>query len=362
MSARAGGRPRRSRTLWTMLWACSVTGFWAVGADAAPTGQERAEAAGSKLIGEPAPALVVRTIDGEAIDLSALYGKQAVYLKFWATWCGPCRAQMPHFERTYETAGPRLAVIGVDTGFNDSLPDVRAAIREHGLTMPTVIDDGRLAAAFNLRVTPQHIVIGRDGRIEYIGHLADERLDAALRAAQSPPVAHAADAPATPTPGPIEHRAAGDRLPDLAATLLDGSEFRTRDLGAPRPTVFVFLSPWCESYYAKAVPGRPARPALATSCREVREQIASIATRAKGIDWLGVASGLWSTADELREYETQYVPGIPLTMDESGEWFRAFDVMRVPTIVIADRAGRIVKRVEGFDAGIEAQLQRLLGE
>ena len=44
-----------------------------------------------------------------------LYGKQAVYLKFWATWCGPCRAQMPHFKHVYETAGADLAVIGVNS-------------------------------------------------------------------------------------------------------------------------------------------------------------------------------------------------------------------------------------------------------
>ena len=47
-------------------------------------------------------------------------------------------------------------------------------------------------------------------------------------------------------------------------------------------------------------------------------------------------------------------------MDESGDWFRAFDVMHVPTIVIADASGRIVKRVEGFDASLEAEMRRAL--
>ena len=92
----------------TVLCAAAAAVCWASDIAAAPTGQERAEAAGSGLLGAPAPALVVRTIDGHTIDLAELYSKQAVYLKFWATWCGPCRAQMPHFERTYETAGPGL--------------------------------------------------------------------------------------------------------------------------------------------------------------------------------------------------------------------------------------------------------------
>ena len=122
----------------------------------------------------------MKTIDGNAIDLGRLYGRQAVYLKFWATWCVPCRQQMPHFQHAFETAGPGMEVIAVNTGFNDSLDTVRTYRKRLGITMPIVIDDGSLAAAFGLRVTPQHIVIGRDGRILYVGHLADARLDAAL--------------------------------------------------------------------------------------------------------------------------------------------------------------------------------------
>ena len=92
---------------------------------AAPSGQDRAEAAGQGLVGSAAPRLVVRTIDGDTIDLGALYGKKAVYLKFWATWCVPCREQMPHFEHVYETAGPDLAVIAVNAGFDDSVEEIQ---------------------------------------------------------------------------------------------------------------------------------------------------------------------------------------------------------------------------------------------
>ena len=348
------------RTARTASCVGLAAALWAAALAAQPTGQERAEAAGRGLVGSPAPALVVRTIEGKSIDLGALYGKQAVYLKFWATWCGPCRAQMPHFEHAYETAGDGIAVIGVDTGFNDSLADVRAAIGELGLEMPTVIDDGRLAAAFNLRVTPQHVVIGRDGRIAYVGHLADEKLDAALRAAQS--TAGRADSGAgAGAPGVIVRYGLGDRLPDFVAPTLDGSRVRLRDASDGRPTVLVFMSPWCETYYATPRPSLslPGRPALATSCREVREQVTSLAHRGAGVRWLGVASGLWSTPEELREYETQHAQGIPLTMDESGEWFRAFDVTRVPTILIADASGKIVRRVEGFDEGLESEIARV---
>ena len=315
----------------------------------AQTGQERAETVGRDLVGELAPRLVVRTIDGDSIDLGALYDKQAVYLKFWATWCVPCRAQMGHFEEAYETAGPNLAVVGVNIGLNDSVESVRKAIAEDELTMPMVIDDGRLAAAFNLRVTPQHIVIGRGGRIEYVSHLADERLDRAVRDAQ---VTAVSDSSVGTTPESIRRYGVGDTLPDFATQTLAGERFRALDVG--RPTVLVFLSPWCEYYLAES------RPAVAAGCKQAREQVAELAGAERRIRWLGVSLGLWSTPDELREYEAEYQPGIPLTMDESGEWFRAFEVTHMPTIVIADAAGVIVKRMEGYDAGLGAEVERAI--
>src|SRR4051812_47217524 len=64
-------------------------------AAAADPGEQRAIAAGAHTIGRPGPAISLTTIDGDTIDLAALYGARPVYLKFWATWCVPCREQMP---------------------------------------------------------------------------------------------------------------------------------------------------------------------------------------------------------------------------------------------------------------------------
>ncbi len=323
------------------------------GAAASLTGQERAEAAGHELLGSPAPKLVLKTIDGDTIDLGALYGKKAVYLKFWATWCVPCRQQMPHFEHTYETAGPDLAVIAINTGFNDSLEQIRTYRQKLGITMPIVFDDGGTAAAFNLRVTPQHIVIGRDGRIAYVGHLADTRLDEALVTARTTTSTQSHSAHALPAKETAEIRV-GDRMPALSAKTLDGRVFHGREDHTERPTVLVFISPWCESYLATS------RPGLATSCREVREQVDTLAKSESDFRWLAVASGLWATKADLLDYQKQYKTAIPLTLDESGVWFRSFRVMNVPTLVIADAGGQIVRRVDGFDASLPAQLQSVL--
>lgn len=290
------------------------------------------------------PKLVLTTIDGKSVDLDQLYGKQAVYLKFWATWCVPCREQMPHFEHTYQTAGADLAVIAIDIGFGDSVEAIREYQRRIGITMPVVFDeDGHVGAAFNLRVTPQHVVIGRDGRILYVGHLADARLDASLRAART-----ASDgsvkAAASDEHSPIDrpHFAVGDVLPAQSVPLLGGTWFHLKAPTLHRPTILVFLSPWCESYLATT------RPAVSANCRRVREQVNSLAAHRR-VRWLGIASGLWAKSADLRIYVKDYMVAIPLALDASGALFREFRVNDVPTVVVADAAGQIVQRVEPSD-------------
>ncbi|HMK87200.1 MAG TPA: TlpA disulfide reductase family protein [Steroidobacteraceae bacterium] len=320
-----------------------------LGALGAPTsGEELASSAGRALIGTRAPGFQLKTIDGETIDLGRLYGKQAVYLKFWATWCVPCREQMPHFQHTFEAAGPDLAVIAINTGFNDSIDEIRAYRQKLGITMPIVMDDGTLAGAFGLRVTPQHIVIDRDGRIAYVGHLADARLDAALAAARSeagavadekPPARDAAHRAVAPG---ARHYRVGDELPKRAPPTIDGRAFTLRDAADPRPTVLVFLSPWCESYLATS------RPEASTSCRRMREQVSELEAKAK-VRWLGIASGLWATSADLREYRSKYGVKIPLTLDSSGALFRTFDVNQVPVVLLADASGRIVRKIDSAD-------------
>jgi thiol-disulfide isomerase/thioredoxin len=323
-------------------WSASATPVLAE-----PTGQERAQEAGRAILGTPAPRLTLKTIDGDVIDLGSLYGKKAVYIKFWATWCVPCRQQMPHFEHAYETAGPDLAVIAVNVGFNDSVEAILAYRKKLGITMPIVFDDGSLGAAFHLRVTPTHIVIGRDGRIQYVGHLADQELDAALVAARSPEraVAHAPDARGTHgaaiARGDPPAVGVGDPLPKESLRTLDGQRFELQHGAAQHQlTVLVFLSPWCESYLATT------RPEVSATCRSAREQFSALAADPR-LRWLGIASGLWANAEDLQQYRAKYKVTIPLTLDASGEVFRTFRVNDVPTILIADAGGRVVRRIEG---------------
>ena len=328
------------RTAKTICWFALLCGsFNVVPATAEVSGQQRAQAAGRAILGAPAPRQVLKTIDGDAIDLGSLYGKKAVYLKFWATWCVPCREQMPHFEHVYQTAGPDMAVIAIDVGFNDSVAAIQAYRKKLGITMPIVFDDGTLGAAFHLRVTPTHIVIGRDGRIRYVGHLADKELDAALIAARAAPAVGAAHpAPVANDSPPI---GVGDPLPKQSLRTVDGKRFELQQAAAgQRLTVLVFLSPWCESYLATT------RPEVSANCRSVRAQFSAL-DKDPRLRWLGIASGLWANSEDLRAYRSKNKIAIPLTLDASGEIFRAFRVNEVPTVLIADAGGRVVRRIEG---------------
>lgn len=317
-------------------------------------GPERAQKVGEGLVGSLAPKLVVRTIDGERIDLGSLYGRKAVYLKFWATWCKPCREQMPHFEHIYQSAGSDLAVIAVDVGLNDTLHDVQGLRSKLGLTMPIVFDDGRLGEAFHLRVTPQHVIIGKDGRIQYVGWLADQRLEDALKSARTASGSSLSPRGTTAAVN-ARHYDVGDRLPKMSARTLDGSAFDLQNSDAP--TVLVFLNPWCEhEYLAKQ------RPDLSERCRQVREQVDALSKQSRHVRWLGIASAIWTTQDDLVAYRDEYKPEIPLTLDETGTWFRSFQVMTAPTIVMVNRNGKIVRRTEGFDAALPEALRSTVGK
>ena len=135
----------------------------------------------------------------------------------------------------------------------------------------------------------------------------------------------------------------GDLLPARSVTTIDGKPFPFRTPTTPRPTVLVFISPWCESYLATT------RPAISASCRRTREQVNQLAQDPR-VRWIGIASGLWASEEDLRKYRDDYKVGIPLTLDESGALFRAFGVADVPTVLIADSRGKLVRRMVPDDA------------
>ena len=115
-------------------------------------------------VGQPAPALVVRQLDGHDLDLAALRGK-VVIVNFWASWCPPCRAEMPLLEAFYEKhAAEGVMVLGLSA--DD--PHERKAVSKamHGLTYPAaLLSDARSNGFGNPQALPITYIIGTDGVI-----------------------------------------------------------------------------------------------------------------------------------------------------------------------------------------------------
>ena len=122
--------------------------------------------------GKPTPPLGLTDTEGKAWKLAALQG-QVVMLNFWATWCEPCRAEMPSLEllaTRHERAG--LTVLAVN--YQETLPVIKRFLELQPILLPILLDrDGVAAAAWTPRVFPTTVLIDRAGvpRTQVLGEL-----------------------------------------------------------------------------------------------------------------------------------------------------------------------------------------------
>lgn len=112
------------------------------------------------------PPLALRDIDGKAHNL-ATYRGQVVLVNFWATWCEPCRDEMPSIQRLRQKlAGKPFMVLAVNVDEPESR--IRNFLEKMPLDFPVLVDNGKVATrAWKVRVLPASFIVGRDGRIRY---------------------------------------------------------------------------------------------------------------------------------------------------------------------------------------------------
>ena len=123
-----------------------------------------------------ADTLSTKLLSVEELQLQMVRDKP-IYLKFWATWCGQCRAQMPHLEAIHRTYGDKLDVVAVNFGFNDTPALVRQFQKEYDLAVPIALDElGNIARALDVTLVPYSIIIDRDGTIVH-RNFGDEGVD-----------------------------------------------------------------------------------------------------------------------------------------------------------------------------------------
>lgn len=117
-------------------------------------------------VGQEAPDLTLKRMDGETVRLSELRGR-VVMLNFWATNCPPCRNEMPAMETVYkELEAQGAVVVAVDQ--LEAQETVQRFADSLGLTFPIALDpDGSAGKTYGLQYTPTTYVIDRDGIVRY---------------------------------------------------------------------------------------------------------------------------------------------------------------------------------------------------
>ncbi len=130
----------------------------------------------------PAPPFVIETLDGGRLASDDLRGRVLV-VNFWATWCGPCRLEMPGFERVHrDRSDDGVFILGLSTDVTGR-DGVRAFVRERGVTYPIAMATPQLRAAFGgFRGIPTTILIDRQGVIRHriTGFMVEPVLRAAI--------------------------------------------------------------------------------------------------------------------------------------------------------------------------------------
>ncbi len=303
-----------------------------------------------RLVGKPAPAITLSTLDGQTINLANSLGRKPMYLKLWASYCLPCRAQMPRFEQLYERFGDRLQIISVNAGVGDDVEKVRAFVARTGTHLPVAIDDGTLGAWLKMQATPFHVLIGRDGRIAYAGHQDGPALDAAIaRVLDSP--ASGASANAAPI-ATLTVLKPGDAVPAIELRRANDTPLRLEAGATARPRALLFTAIWGESYLKQTEPDTVER------CRRVREQVDTL-SQSGTVDWLGVATHLWTTPADLAEYESTMKPRVPMAIDTDGLAFRTFGIRRLPAVALIGADGRLVRIVGPDDTDLTTAVEAL---
>ncbi len=117
--------------------------------------------------GQKAPDFELQTMDGETVKLSDYRG-QKVMINFWATWCPPCRAEMPDMQKFYENEDVEILAVNLTQTESDA-SDVTKFVDDFGLTFPILMDENiTVANQYEIKPIPTSYFVDSEGYIQYV--------------------------------------------------------------------------------------------------------------------------------------------------------------------------------------------------
>lgn len=120
-------------------------------------------------LGEVAPNFELKTLEGETAKLSDYRGKKVI-LNFWATWCPPCRAEMPHMQKYYEKQAKEdnVEILAVNlTTVDHGMEKITSFVSEYELSFPILLDSGgEMGAVYQAVTIPTSYILDAKGRVQ----------------------------------------------------------------------------------------------------------------------------------------------------------------------------------------------------
>jgi len=264
----------------------------------------------------------ITTLSGESFTLGDYRNRQPVYLKFWATWCQPCRKEMPHLQHAFEKYGEQIKFVAVNIGINEDMKAINDTVREFGLTLPIAIDNsGRLSKAFDMIGTPYHVLIDKTGNIVHRGHEASKELDNKLA------------------------QLSRNQATVLSRIPLQQTATQALDLGQKSGEIsaLFFTSTWCDWYL------KDSRPNMSKNCANAQIFVNELYKNNQQLNWHGIVSRLWTGNKEVENYKTKYQIKHPLAIDTSGNTFLEYRVKSLPTLILIKNGKEIFRETDFSD-------------
>lgn len=131
-----------------------------------PAGGPAADAGSFPAIGTDLPVMTLAKLDGTSSDLRPEAGR-VMLVNLWATWCGPCRAEIPDLEAVHnQYKGQNFEVIGISVDTSGTEQSVRDFVAEQKMTYPVLLDpEGKSIEVFKTSVIPTSVLVDRSGKV-----------------------------------------------------------------------------------------------------------------------------------------------------------------------------------------------------